>query len=167
MPQTSGKTEQLTAPLKNQLMAHPPQNNYKRPLNALKEARGLVNLNYNHRSSKVNTNTQQLIMKVSSILATAIMASVAQAWTLDFFAVKGTQTKKVLTNGHEKNKCTNLRSDYNWPTTEIHFNPETGGWPDAKGYTAYSKTNCKGTAYYGVEGNQFMKKTFKSYKVTG
>lgn len=133
----------------------------------MKKERGLVNLNYNHRSLKVNTNTQKLIMKVSSILAAAVMASMAQAWTLDFFASKGTQTKKVLTNGHERNKCTNLRSDYNWPTTEIHFNPETGGWPDAKGYTAYSKTNCKGTAYYGVEGNQYMKKTFKSYKVTG
>lgn len=103
-------------------------------------------------------------MKITTIVAVLAIAASTEAWSLDFFSNTG---KRVSADGRSFGNCVNLRSDYTGTTKEVHFYVETPLHKDPVGYTGYTKTNCKGTAYYGVEGTQFPKKTFKSYRVTG
>ncbi|KFY13837.1 hypothetical protein V491_06243 [Pseudogymnoascus sp. VKM F-3775] len=102
-------------------------------------------------------------MKLSSIISILAIASAAEAWQITFFSNSGT----VHAVGKRSGGCQNLRSDYKGVTTQLSFNAETSYWPDPDGYTAYASSNCKGAAYYGVQGNQYPKKTFKSYRITG
>lgn len=101
-------------------------------------------------------------MKISSIVSALAIVSVTQAWTIIFVG----KSKRVTADGTERNECNNLRSDFDQNTVSILFHPETSGWADATGYAAYSKANCKGTAYYGVKGQQNPNRRFRSYKVT-
>ncbi|KFY29641.1 hypothetical protein V494_08578 [Pseudogymnoascus sp. VKM F-4513 (FW-928)] len=103
-------------------------------------------------------------MKISSIVSVLAIAAAADAWRIDFFSNSG---KRVSASSTGNGGCTNLRSDYTGTTKEIHFYPETPLYPDPTGFTAYASTNCKGAAYYGVEGTMFPKRTFKSYRITG
>lgn len=101
-------------------------------------------------------------MKISIVSILAI-ASAAEAWQITFFSNSG----YVSANGKKSGGCQNLRSDYTGVTTDLSFNAETSYYPDPDGYTAYASANCKGAAYYGVQGNQKPNKTFKSYRITG
>ncbi|KAM5528375.1 hypothetical protein FOXYSP1_18856 [Fusarium oxysporum f. sp. phaseoli] len=105
-------------------------------------------------------------MRLFSTLMILAIIGLAQAWSINFFAEKGDKMKRVSANGTKRGNCINLRSDYDWVTTSITFYPQTPAWPDPNGYTAYSKANCKGTAYYGVEGQQNPKRRFRSYRMT-
>ena len=104
-------------------------------------------------------------MKFFSFVLALTMLSMAQGWSIHFSAYKNGKTKRVDANGTKRGKCINLRSDYDWTTSSILFHPETTFYPDAKGYTAYNKANCKGSAYYGVKGQQNPKRRFRSYRV--
>lgn len=114
--------------------------------------------------SQINPN-HYLRMRLFSTLMILAIIGLAQAWSINFFAEKGDKMKRVSANGTKRGNCINLRSDYDWVTTSITFYPQTPAWPDPNGYTAYSKANCKGTAYYGVEGQQNPKRRFRSYRV--
>lgn len=104
-------------------------------------------------------------MQLSSIAAVFALLGVSQAWDINFVAQRNGKVKRVMANGTKRGNCINLRSDYDWPTTSILFHPQTAGWPDANSYAAYSKADCKGSAYYGVEGQQNPNKRFLSYRV--
>ncbi|KAJ0125932.1 hypothetical protein HZ326_30962 [Fusarium oxysporum f. sp. albedinis] len=106
-------------------------------------------------------------MKFTGIALALLLATNARAWNLEFYS----DFKHIKTHGTERGVCHNLRSSYDEKTKMIYFNPSTPSYPDPKGYTAYSKADCKGNKYYGSDGWQYPDKNgdgtrFRSYRVT-
>lgn len=105
-------------------------------------------------------------MKISSIITATAFVGLSQAWYLHFYNLKnGDVQHKVITSGHSRGSCNNIRSDYKYVTNEIFFTGVTDYYADAHSYTAYTSADCKGSSYTGVNGWQKPNKTFKSYRV--
>lgn len=83
-------------------------------------------------------------MKISTILAGALLVASSEAWEIKFYGKEDGERKSFSVNGKQKVGCQNLENKYtDIVVDKFHWDPATPNFPDTvNAFIAYDTKDC-------------------------